>query len=337
MSDDDSETTARYRRCGLLSGSSSSSEDDDDDVNVNENMNVRKADVPDRVDCIFPPKKPRVDAHVPDHGYRPPTGVVYAQPREPFVRTVWDGAENMFRRTDPTDTKRHGNPPKGWVFVPPPMTGFRRTREQTDADEARLRAADEARNARTLNVFFGPDVPNGAMMEISMYVGALGHHAPQAWYGFLITALTLLCDHDGSAAAMSKERGDRRRLLHYQIVLRIITLEIHKESLRKFIKSKLNILPGGNVRCKIGITFFKDGQTWPYMLGYVQKDRGQPHYGLWTKDVTNQELIDGRQQYDLVSAFSRARYCTRSDCNPTGRSLPRPHSYLIRRTRARTS
>ena len=62
-----------------------------------------------------------------------------------------------------------------------------------------------------------------------------------------------------------------------------------------------------------------------------------PHYGLWTKDVTNQELIDGRQQYDLVSAFSRARYCTRSDCNPTGRSLPRPHSYLIRRTRARTS
>ena len=44
LSDDDSETTARYRRCGLLSGSSSSSDDDDDDVNANENMNVRKAD-----------------------------------------------------------------------------------------------------------------------------------------------------------------------------------------------------------------------------------------------------------------------------------------------------
>ena len=40
-----------------------------------------------------------------------------------------------------------------------------------------------------------------------------------------------------------------------------ITVEMHKESLRKFIKQKLNILPNGNVRCKIGLTFFKDGQT----------------------------------------------------------------------------
>ena len=88
------------------------------------------------------------------------------------------------------------------------------------------------------------------MLEISMYVGALGHHAPLAWWGFLISALTALCNHPGSAAAMSKERGDRRRLLHYQIVLRIITVEMHKESLRKFIKQKLNILPNGNVRLR---------------------------------------------------------------------------------------
>ena len=303
---------ARWRSLGLLSSEEEAEESADDesldeDENENDNIPISPTHTPASTNNAAPAP------HVPDLGYRPPDGVVYAQPREPFVRTYWDGAENMFRRNDVNDTRRHGKPPNGWVFVPPPLTGFRRTREQTEADEARLSAAENARSARDNQVFFGPDTPNGTMLEISIYVGALGHHAPLAWWGFLISALTALCNHRGSAAAMSKERGDRRRLLHYQIVLRIITLEMYKELLRKFIKQRLNILPNGNVRCKIGISYFKDGQTWPYMLGYVQKDQGQPHYELWTKEVTGAELINGRQQYELVSLCFRSPNRTRSD------------------------
>ena len=305
MSGDDA-IDARWRELGLLS----SDEEDDESAEGGDNADSSENEL------MSSPTQTAAAAaapHVPNLGYRPPAGVVYAQPREPFVRTYWDGAENMFRRNDPQDTRRHGKPPQGWVFVPPPLTGFRRTREQTEADEARLRAHEDARSARDNQIFYGPDTPNGTMLEISIYVGALGHHAPLAWWGFLISALTALCNHPGSAAAMSKERGDRRRLLHYQIVLRIITVEMHKESLRKFIKQKLNILPNGNVRCKIGLTFFKDGQTWPYMLGYVQKDEGQPHYELWTKEVTQAELSNGHQQYQLVSLFFRPRNCTQVD------------------------
>jgi hypothetical protein len=61
------------------------------------------------------------------------------------------------------------------------------------------------------------------MTEISWYVGGMGQHAPIRWFTNLITAFTLICNHEGSATVVSMERGDRRKLLHIQGASRFIT------------------------------------------------------------------------------------------------------------------
>ena len=96
MSGDDA-IDARWRELGLLS----SDEEDDESAEGGDN----DADSSENELMSSPTQTAAAAAapHVPNLGYRPPAGVVYAQPREPFVRTYWDGAENMFRRNDPQD------------------------------------------------------------------------------------------------------------------------------------------------------------------------------------------------------------------------------------------
>ena len=49
------------------------------------------------------------------------------------------------------------------------------------------------------------------------------------------------------------------------------------------------------------------------MLGYCQKDEGQPHYQFKNKGFTHQELAEGKQAYDSVS-----------DTYVTGAAAPSP-------------
>ena len=42
------------------------------------------------------------------------------------------------------------------------------------------------------------------------------------------------------------------------------------------------------------------GQTFDLMLGYVQKDCGEPYYNIFVKAVSAQELADGRANYSAV-------------------------------------
>ncbi len=53
---------------------------------------------------------------------------------------------------------------------------------------------------------------------------------------------------------------------------------------------------GGTVEAKP----FEAGQSWVYMLGYIQKDTGMPHYRLETHDVCADELQEGRKSHDDV-------------------------------------
>ena len=101
-------------------------------------------------------------------GFLPPAGIVYSRPRTCFARTHWDGRQNAFIRTDPSDSRRSGPAPAGYVWDPE-LPGLRRTREQTDADEEALAARNNAASGRgtggaSLDTsWFGPDVQDGAL------------------------------------------------------------------------------------------------------------------------------------------------------------------------------
>ena len=250
-------------------------------------------------------------------GYLPPDGTVYSRPRSCFLRTHWDGRQNAFIRTDPSDNRRNGPAPSGYVWDPE-LPGLRRTREQTDADEEALAARNNAASERGTGrasidtSWFGPNVPDGSLNEYSIYVGAMGQHAPLRWMGFLQGALEKICNHEGSAAAMGQERGDKKRLIHYQIVLRLVCQsgQSTHEKIRLFLRKHLGILPGGNVKVKIGVTQFGVNQSWLYMLGYVQKDSAQTHYKFWSMNVDPADCERGKAEYKSVSVRNRTQYLT---------------------------
>ena len=234
-------------------------------------------------------------------GYIPPEGTDYVQPRQAPARCTWHGRLNAFIRDDPTDTRRNGPGPSGYVWVPE-INGFRRTEQQTVSDEANIanRAANGRNGAPGRNLpFYGLDVPNASLIELSGYCGGCGHHAPLAWFNWLVNCFTGLCDHDGSAFAIGQERGDRRRLIHFQWMLRLVTSLDKIERLRRHIRDHLNIPAGGNMKCKIQIKPFRN-QSWSYMLGYCQKDSNETHYRFAKFGVTDQEAEQGRQDYLAV-------------------------------------
>ena len=267
-------------------------------------------------DSVFRLEDPTINANAPAPaaavpapvvlGFIPPAGTpAYRQPRAAFARTAWDGNLNAFVRIDRNDTHLMGAVPNGYVRDPS-LPGYRRTHEQTLRDEERLDQQNRAA-ARPSASFYGPEVADASMMEWSIYVGAMGSHAPLRWWPLLIACLTALCDHDGSAAAMGCERGDKRRLIHFQITLRLLMIEANKELLRRFIRAALNILPGSNIRVKIGLKLFT-GQTWSYMLGYCQKDRGQSHFRFWSINVSDRELEVGDRTYKRVRTQSHCYF-----------------------------
>ena len=138
------------------------------------------------------------------------------------------------------------------------------------------------------------------LTEISMYVGANGRHAPAVWFRLLREALSDICNHEGSAAAMGLERGTKNEHLHFQIIIRMMTVwPMYKKQLVDYLKHRLCILKGSGMRCKIEPREFKN-QTWKFMIGYVQKDKGRSHYKFWSKNINADELEAGIRSYDLV-------------------------------------
>jgi len=74
---------------------------------------------------------------------------------------------------------------------------------------------------------------------------------------------------------MPYERGERKELGHVQGTSRALAHEGLKERIRRWMRLAL-LLASGMYRAKIGFAFFT-GQTWEFMGGYVQKDKGKPH------------------------------------------------------------
>ena len=327
---------------GLESGNDSDSDDDDMPMRTRRGVHVpaarsptRSADARLRASALgrelldgedavaaVVDREGAVVADVPaiapavQEGYIPPDGVEYDEPthRRAPAHTAWSKPDNGYARIDSNNTRKpRGVFPSGYVWSTA-LNGWRRTYAQTLEDE-RIRRETPQRPATSggTDGFFGVDCVNGAMTEISWYVGGMGQHAPIRWFTNLITAFTLICNHEGSATVMSMERGDRRKLLHIQGVSRFITSETYKEQFKNFIRRHLGILTGGNIRCKIGIRYFS-GQSWEYMLGYVQKDEGQPHYRLWSVGVTPAEMRKGRDNYSLVRR--PVLLCVRRLCVP---------------------
>ena len=114
--------------------------------------------VPDRPDHV------EEDRHVPTDGTN------YREPRPPFTGCLWNGRMNAFVRIDQENRRRPGGTrPQGYIWDES-IFGYRRTRLQTDSDEARLNEIERNRQrpqGSQTNVLFGKEIPNATLLEIS--------------------------------------------------------------------------------------------------------------------------------------------------------------------------
>lgn len=221
--------------------------------------------------------------HVEEDGYVPENPINYRRPRDPFLGMSWEGLRNAFIRTDSRNSSLpRGTRPCGYIWVPS-INGYRRTLEQTRLDEARLDEAERQRQrprgTRT-ETLFGSDVINNSLLELTWYVSALGHHVPREWFGRLFAAWKCAiqsCPDDANCQVMmAYEKGERKELGHLQGITRILTHESLLVRIRAWMKAAL-LTNTGAYRSKVSVAFFT-GQTWDFMGGYVQKDKGKPHY-----------------------------------------------------------
>ena len=94
---------------------------------------------------------------------------------------------------------------------------------------------------------------------------------------------------------------------------RDVVVEIHLADQAVHEVNKLGNVLLGNLHVgehevvKIGLKLFT-GQTWSYMLGYCQKDRGQSHFRFWSINVSDRELEVGDRTYKRVRTQSHCYF-----------------------------
>ena len=128
-----------------------------------------------------PQQAPSNQNNAEEDGHINAEGVDYRQPHPPFNGCAWSDVRNAFIRTDEQNTsKPRGSRPQGYTWAVS-IGDFRRTHTKTLADEARLTAQLAQRQRPqgfTTKNLFGPNVTNYSLLEMTWYIGALGHDAP---------------------------------------------------------------------------------------------------------------------------------------------------------------
>jgi hypothetical protein len=149
---------------------------------------------------------------------------------------------------------------------------------------------------------FDPSSTAAAQQFWSLTIGATGTHCPRGWLNLLHNYM----EHFDLRGAVALKKGGKNAILHVQGVMEAACAPSNdgKELLKAHVKHFLgwDVAPQ-----QVKMTFHPlgEGQTVEHMLGYVQKDRGKPHYALLTHNVTDAELQAGIKAYNEVAGDYR--------------------------------
>lgn len=145
------------------------------------------------------------------------------------------------------------------------------------------------------------DPSNGDPTNLSCWsltIGASGCDVPSWW---LNRTRDYLVAHDLRGAA-TLEKGGKHEVLHIQAIVEITSNRdaVATAAFRQHYRDFVPLTSSDSAK----LTFkpLAAGQTFPHMLGYVQKDLGKPHYALVKHNVSDAELEEARKVYSDVSA-----------------------------------
>lgn len=129
-----------------------------------------------------------------------------------------------------------------------------------------------------------------------------GGNVPRGW----LTRVQQYMQQYDLRGAASLERGGRVQHLHVQAVMVVQVHAAHRQLFEYHVKEYLAADGGGSAgRPIMRFKPCEASQPFSYMLGYVQKDMGQPHYRCVAHRVTADELVQGRADYATVAVSFR--------------------------------
>jgi hypothetical protein len=185
--------------------------------------------------------------------------------------------------------------PLGGPVAPPRVRSTARAAAATNRRRRGTRLEDQLHD-------FDPSSNAASKHYWSLTIGATGTHCPRGWLNLLHNYM----EHFDLRGAVALEKGSKNAILHVQGVMEAACAPSNdgKELLKAHVKHFLgwDVTPQ-----QVKMTFHPlgEGQTVEHMLGYVQKDRGKPHYALLSHNVTDAELQAGIKAYNEVAGDYR--------------------------------
>lgn len=130
----------------------------------------------------------------------------------------------------------------------------------------------------------------------SLTISVRGGHVPTGWFDQAAEWVHL----NAASGIVSMEVGGRANNRHIQgaMMLHAATDARTKAALTKMIKAFIGIRPG--MKGHVDFKPFEQGQQMDYMIGYCQKDTGQPHYQMAKFGISDDEAAAAREAYNAV-------------------------------------
>ncbi|KAL3701301.1 hypothetical protein R1sor_019323 [Riccia sorocarpa] len=155
-------------------------------------------------------------------------------------------------------------------------------------------------------------------MDISLTVGIPGQDIDGATFD----RLAIYVEETARKGIIAMERGDSHLQLHIQGMLSVKTSSTHslKTEIRQAIGWNEDNHPAGGSIC---IKSLKDKgiHTVIGMIGYCLKDEQEEHYRKYTKNISEQEMEDGRQRHFIYGASVYKNRLELTPNNILGRAL----------------
>eukprot|EP00961_Rhodomonas_salina_P116437 1567149-Rhodomonas_salina.1 len=142
--------------------------------------------------------------------------------------------------------------------------------------------------------------------EFSATVSRLKGDLDIPFYAPRVDMFIQTCTEAGAAAV---ERGEREGYLHFQIAMKMrveSAITARNILLRALGWSRRESKPP-KTQVEVKTLTGQNLHTWFGIVGYVQKDRDQPHFEISLKNLSEEDLKNGREEFALWGKIAKSK------------------------------
>ncbi|KAL2644354.1 hypothetical protein R1flu_011941 [Riccia fluitans] len=155
------------------------------------------------------------------------------------------------------------------------------------------------------------------MFDVSLTIGIPGENVDDKVFDLLVKWL----EYKAEMAVLALERRDSFLQLHVQGMVRVkaSSTRILKREIQEVIGWESNGLVGASVCLKS--LHYKGLHTVIGLIGYCLKDEGAPHFNFYSKNISEEQKVEGRRMHSIYGALEYKHKLELTPANILGRAL----------------